>query len=694
MADKAKRTESRFPRYFCIVFCLALLLLTQMQYFKLMDGRYVDALFKFRGVELADPRVVIVEIDDEALKKVGAYPWPRSAYKKLIDGLFAYGVKSVGLDILFPDPSRPEEDRALVELTKRYADKLVHSVYTRAIMGTTDLEYVYPFPALHKAAKHLALVHPEQDEDGFIRYMALFGTNKVGINADDVLTDPDRLPTLGMATLAIAEGKSPDEYGKALGMNMIRLNLRGERKIFEWREKAGEYEEVEVGKVRGFKYVAAWPVMSGELDAMSRGALKGAMVLVGTTAKGAFDHFPNAFTDSMPGVESHATLIDNLLRNSRMKELPLFLTHAMVVILLLLARWLVTLSPLYAGLGFIAVALGWVGASYGALKSQYFLEFTAPAVAFGGTFIALMVHRAMQEYAQKREVRQMFGQYVAPEVVDILVRDPDKLKLGGDRRDMTMFFLDIAHFTTISEKMKAENLIQFLNHYLTALTDDILSNKGVVDKYIGDCIMAFWNAPLDEPNHREKACLAAVACLRTIERLNKEYVDPTIPEKPAVRIGLNSGDVVVGNTGSARKLAYTVLGDEVNLASRLEGANKFFGSTVMASENTYKEAAGAVEARPLGRVRVVGKAIPILVYELLGKKGEVGEAWQKALPLYRTGVEKYNNREFAPAKADFEAVLKHLPNDKVTKLYLNVCQDFCTIPPPPEWDGVFNLTSK
>ena len=145
MADKIKRTESRFPRYFCIIFCLVMLLLTQVQYFKLIDGRWVDSLFKFRGVEMADKRVIIVEIDDTALKKVGAYPWPRSQYKKLLDSLFAAGVKAVGLDILFPDPSRPEEDKVLVEVTRKYADKIVHSMYTRPIVGTTDLEYVYPF---------------------------------------------------------------------------------------------------------------------------------------------------------------------------------------------------------------------------------------------------------------------------------------------------------------------------------------------------------------------------------------------------------------------------------------------------------------------------------------------------------------------------------------------------------------------
>ncbi|MDE2292901.1 MAG: adenylate/guanylate cyclase domain-containing protein, partial [Elusimicrobia bacterium] len=253
---------------------------------------------------------------------------------------------------------------------------------------------------------------------------------------------------------------------------------------------------------------------------------------------------------------------------------------------------------------------------------------------------------------------------------------------------------DIAHFTTISERMSPENLIQFLNHYLTALTDDILHNNGVVDKYIGDCIMAFWNAPLDEPDHRRKACLAAVSCVKTIQRLNKEYVDPTIPETPAVRIGLNSGEVVVGNTGSSRKLAYTVLGDEVNLASRLEGANKFFGSTLMASEDTYMGGKDVVEARPLGAVRVVGKNIPIKVYELLAKKGELDPKWVEGLPIYHAGIAKYEKREFEAAKKDFDAFLKLVGEDKTAKLYLNACNDYVVIPPPPEWEPVFNLTSK
>jgi adenylate cyclase len=283
---------------------------------------------------------------------------------------------------------------------------------------------------------------------------------------------------------------------------------------------------------------------------------------------------------------------------------------------------------------------------------------------------------------------------VPPEVVDILVKNPERLKLGGDKRDMTIFFLDIAHFTTISEKMTPEALIQFLNRYLTALTDDIFANNGVVDKYIGDCIMAFWNAPLDEKDHRRKACLAAVACVKTIERLNKEFLDPSMPETPTVRIGLNSGEVVVGNTGSARKLAYTVLGDDVNLASRLEGANKFFGSTLMASEDTYKEGKDVVDGRLLGAVRVVGKAIPIKVYELLAKKGEMPENWKKGVPIYHEAIVHYENKRFEEALKGFTEFLKLVPDDKTAKLYMNACNDYVVIPPPPGWEPVFNLTSK
>jgi adenylate cyclase len=317
----------------------------------------------------------------------------------------------------------------------------------------------------------------------------------------------------------------------------------------------------------------------------------------------------------------------------------------------------------------------------------------APVVALVLSFLALTVRRVLTESAQKQYIQHTFGQFVSPEVVEKLVADPGLVKLGGEKRDMTVFFLDIAHFTAISEKMTPEALIQFLNNYLSPLSEVIQGQKGTVDKYIGDCIMAFWNAPLDDPGHRAHACLAAVECQQKMTELNEKHA-AGLPEVPAVRIGLNSGSMTVGMTGSDKKLAYTVIGDEVNLGSRLEGANKFFGSRIMASEAVYAGAKDVIEGRELGRILVVGKAIPIRAYDLLAKKGQLSADWQKALPAYDKGLAHYYKREYDQAVLAFEEVVKIFPKDGPANFYLNASRDYSAIPPDPDWDGVIKLTAK
>ena len=685
--EKAKKAGPRFPRYFCIGTTLFVIFLAVTGSFYNMDRRWTDAMFAIRGMEECDKRIVIVTIDDESLKKVGSYPWKRGVYRRLIKGLFQDKVKAIGVDVMFPDPSPlPDEDAQLVQAARDYGDKVAFGINLSLKTGETEMSVDRMFPALDKVAKHQGSVFQEAiDTDGAVRRVLLFNSPKTAIDWDEYLRDEGRIPSLALSTLSMYLGKTPDELAATVGTNSFWLNLRGQR-FYLAQDGTERYDY-------GIPRIPAWKVLEDKLEDAERDRLKEAVVLVGFTAVGSFDHYPTAFHESVPGVEVHANILDNVLNGRWMRSISPLFTLVMVIPMVLLARWLVTRPPVLAGVGLLGALGLWYGGTYAAFLKLAVVDSSAPVVALVVTFLALMVHRAMLEVQQKREVRQMFGQYVAPEIVEILVKDPDKLKLGGERRDMTMFFLDIAHFTTISEKMKAENLIQFLNTYLTALTDDILRNHGVVDKYIGDCIMAFWNAPIDDPKHRLNACLAAAECIKTMQRLNKEYVDPSIPERPAVRIGLNSGEVVVGNTGSARKLQYTVLGDEVNLASRLEGANKFFGSTVMASEGTYKGAEEFVEARVLGSVRVVGKEIPIKVFELLGRKGDVSAEWMKALPFYHGGVDKFLKGEFEKAAAEFQEVLKLIPGDKPSKLYLNVCQDYVTIPPQGDWK-VFNLTSK
>ncbi|TPW20153.1 MAG: adenylate cyclase [Elusimicrobia bacterium] len=594
------------------------------------------------------------------------------------------------------DPSRPDEDQKLLAATRRHGERLIHAV-TNDPKLISENRFYYPYPALKAVAKSMAQVtQPVKEDDGTIRLEPLL----IGIQRDYTTwaEDPEAMPSLGLKAVSLLEGKPFRDYLSlpgVIGGSLVRLNYVGQKEVLGGSITDAEGEIHEQWYVdHAIPRIPAKSVLRRTLSDDQKARIKDGIAFVGSTSLGAFDHFPSPFTGQEPGVMVHALLAENILQSRYLTVASIWLTLGLVILAVFGASMLFRLTPLKSGLAFFSImALAFWG-HYLLFLRLYIIELASPLLAFVGTFLVLVVHRTIEENRKAAEVRGMFGQYVPPEVVDILVKNPEKLKLGGEKRDMTIFFLDIAHFTTISEKMTPEALIQFLNRYLTALTDDIFDNNGVVDKYIGDCIMAFWNAPLDEKDHRRKACLAAVACVKTIDRLNKEFLDPSMPETPTVRIGLNSGEVVVGNTGSARKLAYTVLGDDVNLASRLEGANKFFGSTLMASEDTYSEGKDVVEGRLLGAVRVVGKAIPIKVYELLAKKGDLEEKWAKGIPLYHEAITHYENKRFDAALKGFEAFLKHVPDDKTAKLYMNACNDYVVIPPPEGWEPVFNLTSK
>jgi adenylate cyclase len=355
---------------------------------------------------------------------------------------------------------------------------------------------------------------------------------------------------------------------------------------------------------------------------------------------------------------------------------------------------LLTFPPL-TGAGVTAgVFFGWYAFVSWMFVRGVRVDFVAPSVALAVSFVVQTVHRVFAEAAKAKQTKELWSRFVSKEVVDDLVKNPDRAKLGGVKRDMTILFLDIAHFTNISEKMTPDQLIVFLNKYLTGLSGVIVGRKAVVGNYIGDCIMAFWNPPVFEVlDHRAQACLAAIECQTMIKKLN-DGLEQQMPEMPAIRVGLNSGTVTVGMTGSEGKLQYTTLGDEVNLSSRLEGANKFFGSKIMASEACYGGAKEAVEARELGRVRVVGKETPIRVFELLAPKGQLSDEWKKALPFYEKGLVLFGKRDYSQAVIAFEEVIKIFPKDGPANLYLNASRDYSAIPPEEDWDGVFNLTAK
>ncbi|MFA6316300.1 MAG: adenylate/guanylate cyclase domain-containing protein [Elusimicrobiota bacterium] len=704
MSDK-KATKSRFPLIFTIVFTLVFIVLWwPMSLMIQLDGVFshiedvwMDKMFVLRYPSLkeGDPRIVLAAVDEDTGRTLG-FPLPRDKYAELLGKLKGYGVKAVAFDVMFFEP-KPREDKKLVEATKRFG-RVIH-LFQSKTEKTTHGDVVsvnMPVSGLDKAAYLLGYPNIDFviDADGHVRRSVMFD-----VRIDDPRAAGQPAPSMDVVCVAALTDRPLQDLRDIYSGPPPRVMQINFRKPKTWlqhekRDIAQADEVQNLPKVHSpYRMISVMDLLNGELTEDQRKALKGSLMIIGSTTLGYFDHYPSPFDPTAPGAEYHANNIDNLIHEDFL-ELP---TRQSMLLVLIVMIWLplllLRLPPSFSNAGVAAILAGWFAWSWFQFGKGVRVDFIAPAVALLSSFIVQTAYRIVTEGAEKKFIKNLFGQFVAPEVVEDLARDPSKVKLGGEKKDLTIFFLDIAHFTTISEKMPPEGLILFLNRYLSALSKIVQDRQGLVDKYIGDCIMAFWNAPLECKDHRTQACLAAIECQEMMKELNKN-LEPGLPETPAVRIGLNSGNATVGLTGSEKKLQYTVLGDEVNLASRLEGSNKFFGSKIMASEDTYAGAKDQVEARELGRVRVVGKSQPIKVFELLARKGGLSEDWKKALPLYEKGVAAFNKKEFAEAKEAFEGFVKIFPEDGPAKLYLTVSTDYSVIPPPEEWDGVFNLTSK
>ena len=683
-------SKSRFPKMFSIVFFIVFNIVYILGAFSGMQYVWHDLMFQVQpsAVKAADPRLILVAIDEETGKGHG-FPLPRVMYAQALDKLRALGVRTVVFDVFFFE--NKEGDAELAAATKRFG-RVVH-------LFASDAKYVekgdmtvtsMPVKPILEAGRYFG--HPNidflQDKDGHIRATQLFHPTVAdpvhkGLNA----------ASLEAATLSAFLDKSLEEVKAAYGDDVKTLNFRRSSDWLrhEWKaQQKGDEKEIVPAIYRRISMI---DVLDGHLTESQKKALKGSIVMIGSTALGYYDHYPTPLSESAPGAEFHFNVIDNLLNGDSISAHTGDVTLLFVLLAFVLTYVLQRFSPgVSAALSGGAVA-AWLFYALWSFRRGVLVEFVVPFVAFVSSYLVLTVHRVLTEGAEKKMIKAMFGQFVSPEIVDQLAQDPSKVKLGGEKREMTVFFLDIAHFTNISEKMDPAALIHFLNRYLSALSHVILERRGTIDKYIGDCIMAFWNAPLENKDHRADSILAAMECQGVIKELNKK-LDPGVPEVPAVRIGINSGIVTVGLTGSEKKLQYTVIGDEVNLASRLEGANKFFGSGIIISESAYAGCEGRIAARALGRVRVVGKAVPIRIFEPVGETGKLPAEWQKAFPIYEAGVAAFEARKYDEALASFQKFAELFPKDGPGQLYLARCQEYAVLPPDETWDGVFNLTAK
>ena len=708
---KNEGKKDRFPRNFCLAFTLIFLALywpgilgmSVRGVFAHSEDVWTDFLFRWREARLTtgDPRIILAAIDEETGQKYG-FPLPREVHARLLDKLKTCGVKTVAFDVMFYEP-RPG-DAQLEAATRRFG-RVIHT-YNFAekyveVPGRQPMQVISvtkPAPGLKKSAQYLGYVTVQNvlDPDGHMRKTQFFD-NRTQDPRDmsQIAANMDAVSLASLLDMPLAELRA--RYAEPRPRPLF-LNFR---RPVEWlqHEKRDEVEQKE-GRTANlatvdcaYRTISVLDLLDGELTLAQRAALKGSLVIIGSTALGYYDHYPNPFSAEVAGMVFHANSIDNAIHDDFLRATPRLYILLVLLAMIWLPLALLRSAPVVGNTVVAGVLVFWGAFTCWHLSQGVRTEFVAPSVALALSFLVLTVRRVLTESAQKKYIQHTFGQFVSPDVVEKLVEDPGLVKLGGEKREMTVLFLDIAHFTNISEKMTPEALIQFLNNYLSPLSEVIHKHKGTVDKYIGDCIMAFWNAPLDDPDHRVNGCLAAIECQAKMPELNRLYA-AGISEMPAVRIGLNSGYMTVGMTGSDRKLAYTVIGDEVNLASRLEGANKFFGSRIMISEAVYSGAKDFVEARELGRVRVMGKDIPIRVYELLARKGELPAEWQKALPAYNKGLAHYRRREYEQALVAFDEVVKIFPQDGPTEHYVSTARDYVAIPPDPDWDGVIKLTAK
>ena len=642
------------------------------------DFKFNENMYIFSRLKDPDERVIIAAIDDKTLKNYG-WPLPRRYYARLIKNLNSLGVKFIAIDIIFLDEDKenPQNDEIFAdELSKTHNVALAVSIDEK---GQINL----PIKKFLSSAKHFASVaaSPFIDNDGSIRRFYVFmptvytpDGNVVELSYKDISKNLSHLHLplvlLGAYAYSYYKGISLDELYIKFNTNVYFINFRKNKK----------------DSILIHDFISFSDIVEDKIDEYWRKRLKDAIVFVGTTAQAAYDHYPTPAGPHTPGVEIHALGCDNLLNDDYLTDLSLWIE----ILILLVAIWMpvflltksvVRISMFNFAFIFILMCLSIFMISKN--KNLYFAPYFISNVV---VYTYVVAYKSIVEDRQKRWIKNTFSQYLSPEVVDVIVKDPSKLKLGGERKDMTIFFMDIVGFTSMSEKMTPHQLTNLLNEYLSELSEEVLIRKGVIDKYIGDCIMAFWNAPLDVEKHRTLAVETAVACMNKIEELNKKNGFDI-----SIRIGINSGEVVVGNMGSKKRFSYTVIGDNVNLASRLEGANKFFNTRIMVSDDVYKEAKDEFVFKYIGEVLVVGKTLPVKVWEPYKRIWEMTEKDKDFMENYKNAIKYFYEKQYSIAKEFFLKAKEVLSEDGLVNFYISFIDE---LQKGMEFDGIFNLRSK
>ena len=652
---------------FGIVVLVGGLYLAAPVFLQVVELALYDQHFRLRGVRTPGPQVAIVAIDEASLREVGRWPWSRTVLADLVRRLDEAGAAAIALDIILSEPEQSGEQRAAARLAERLRGLGVGPAVRRALdaairdadadrrlaeairasgrvvlasqfalrmdapvgapprdgqpqkSALTSFKSFderglfpppsaqaagYPIPPLLAAARGLGHVNMQADPDGKTRLEALV-----------IESRGHYYPSLALEAVRVGAGLDPYavrlDFGRAVRIGDVEIPVDARARVLI------DY----AGPARTFPHIAAVDVLRARVPAER---LRERIVFVGATAEATYDLRVTPFSPVFPGVEKHANVAANILE-ARFTTRPVWVElveAAGIVLLPLLLAWLLPrLRPLPSLGATLALWAALFAGTHAAFLAGLWLPLVYPSLGLGLTWAAVTVYRFLTEERQRLFTKRAFQQYVSPEVVERIVEDPAALQFGGRLTELTVLFSDIRDFTTFTERHDPQDVVQMLREYLTRMTEQVLAQQGTLDKYIGDAVMAIFGAPVELPDHAERACRAALAMADEVERLQAKWVAEG-KEPFRIGIGVNTAEMVVGNLGSEQLFDYTVIGDEVNLGARLESLNKEYKAarSIIISERTWEAARDAIEVRRLGEVTVKGKTRPVVVYELLGLK--------------------------------------------------------------------------
>jgi adenylate cyclase len=728
---------------------LAILLFFVLHALKIIEWNFIDALeHKLYDARLeltlpntTDSRIVIVDIDEHSLSVIGRWPWNRAVMAKLIDQLFdTYQIDVLGMGAMFVEPDNSSGLKKLEELaqgplkeasafldiltglrnTLDYDKVFANSLENRRIVlgyalttaqeATAGIETgQLPQPAFTQSevqAHRLKYIEGR----GFAANLPLFQASALTAGHFNMEPDSDgivrRIPMLYGYKGQLYESLALAVTRIALGESQIKFdfNIEGKQRhlknliIGDREVPVDEYLQTLVpyrGTWPRFPYVSAAEVWQGKIN--NPALFRNKIVLLGTTAQGLLDLRATPMENIYPGVEIHANLISGILDNN-IRSTSIHQNTLEFWLLLLIGLVMITLlplfSPLMATLGTLGLSglLIWINLIIW-VDYHLVLPLAMTLLLILSLFIFNMSYGYFIESSNKRHLTNLFGQYIPPELVDEMSKNlGNTFSMEGESRKMTVLFSDVRGFTTISEGLDSKELSELMNEYLTPMTQIIHEHRGTIDKYMGDAIMAFWGAPLHDPQHARHALDAAMEMIQHLTNMQPLFKAKGWPEI-RIGIGLNTGVMSVGNMGSQFRVAYTVLGDAVNLGSRLEELTKKYGVQIIVSETT-QAAVPEYLYRELDRVKVKGKDQPVAIFEPIGLRNKIDIQTVVEIGCYEQALESYRQQQWVDAQTQFAELQQQSPAQALYRLYAQRVEYFIENPPDENWDGVYTFTTK